>query len=215
MQIIDQLALAPVPDAEAVGVFHVVSEGETLTSICTTYSADLQEVAELNGIDNANIVVVGQTIFVPDVADSKSPPANQNDEAPKERIRQWKGQFDWPLSGVITSKFGIRNKRRHDGIDIAAPEGTNIKAASNGQVLYAGDQKSGYGLLIIIRHSKGMISVYAHNMVNLVSEGDEIKMGQIIARVGKTGRATGPHLHFEIRKGTKPRNPLFFLPKIK
>ena len=86
--IIDQLALAPVPDAEAVGVFHVVLEGETLTSVCAKYAADLQEVAELNGIDNANVVMVGQTIFVPDVADSKLPQNNQKSELPKKSIKQ-------------------------------------------------------------------------------------------------------------------------------
>jgi len=88
-----------------------------------------------------------------------------------------------------------------------------VRAAADGTVLYAGDQQTGYGNLVILRHAQDMITVYAHNSVNLVSENQKVKQGEVIAKVGSTGRSTGPHLHFEIRKRTKPRNPLFFLPK--
>ena len=134
-------------------------------------------------------------------------------EVKKVAINNWTGQFIWPVDGVLTSKFGIRGGRRHDGIDIGAPEGTEIKAAADGTVLYSGDQQTGYGNLIIIKHAQDMITVYAHNQKNLVKESDQVKRGQAIGKVGRTGRATGPHLHFEIRKRTQPRNPLFFLPK--
>ncbi len=202
----------PVQDAEAVGIFHQVVEKETLISICRTYQADLQEVAEINGITDADHIQVGQTIFIPDaekvVLDRQPPKTRQ-----KVAIEKWTGQFIWPVDGVLTSKFGIRGGRRHDGIDIGAPEGTEIRAAANGTVMYAGNQQTGYGNLIIISHANDMITVYAHNQKNLVKEKNEVKRGQVIGLVGRTGRSTGPHLHFEIRKRTKPRNPLFFLPK--
>jgi murein DD-endopeptidase MepM/ murein hydrolase activator NlpD len=204
----------PVPDAEAVGVFHQVKPGETLFSICKAYKADLQEVAEINDISDADQLQAGQKVFIPDVeaaaAEEKPPPTEEK----KVAIKKWTGQFTWPVEGVLTSKFGVRDGRRHDGIDIGAPEGTEIRAAADGTVLYSGDQQTGYGNLIIISHTKDMITVYAHNRENLVKENDEVKRGQVIGKVGRTGRATGPHLHFEIRKRTKPRNPLFFLPKL-
>ena len=208
--------LKPVPDAEAVGLFHLVKPGETLFSICKTYQADLQEVAEINDISDADKLLVGQKVFIPDVeaavAGDQPPPAGEKPEK-KVAIQKWTGQFIWPVEGVLTSRFGIRNGRRHDGIDIGAPEGTDIHAAADGTVLYSGDQQTGYGNLIIISHTDNMITVYAHNKKNLVKENDKVKRGQVIGKVGHTGRATGPHLHFEIRKRTRPRNPLFFLPK--
>ncbi len=205
--------LTPVPDAEAVGVLHQVRERETLFSICKAYHANMQEVAEINGITDADQLIAGQKVFIPDVEKTVPEARPAKPEEKKVAIKQWTGQFIWPVEGVITSKFGIRNERRHDGIDIAAPEGTDIRAAADGKVLYSGDQQTGYGNLIIIRHANEMITVYAHNQKNLVAENDQVKRGQSIGKVGQTGRATGPHLHFEIRKRTKPRNPLFFLPK--
>lgn len=212
----ERFDLRPVPDAEAVGIFHTVREGETFWSICRAYRADPQEVAELNGLQDASQLEVGQTIFIPDaereihpVAAAEPPP-----EQPEKKTKVLaEGRFIWPVTGTISSLFGIRAGRRHDGIDIAAPAGTAIVAAAAGEVLFAGDQKTGYGNLIIIRHAEDFVTVYAHNSENLVSEGDRVEQGQIIGRVGQTGRASGPHLHFEIRQGVKPRNPMFFLPR--
>jgi murein DD-endopeptidase MepM/ murein hydrolase activator NlpD len=205
--------LTPVPDAEAVGIFHTVSKGETLFSICRTYKVDLQEVAELNGISDPVKIRVGDRVFIPDVEQEQPVGAGEPASTTEEKVEKWEGEFIWPVDGVVTSKFGIRAGRRHDGIDISAPEGTDIRAAADGQVLYAGDQQHGYGNLIIIRHKNDLITIYAHNRENLVREDAAVKQGQLIGKVGKTGRATGPHLHFEIRNRTKPRNPLFFLPK--
>jgi murein DD-endopeptidase MepM/ murein hydrolase activator NlpD len=203
--------LKPVPDAEAVGVFHTVAAGQTLGEICRLYGADLQEVAEVNGIVDPDRIEVGQRIFIPDA--EPLPDAAQPPPAPAEqKVERYQGRFIWPVDGVLTSKYGIRHGRRHDGIDIGAPIGTPIRAAADGKVLYVGRQ-SGYGKIVILRHAERMITVYAHNHENLVDSDQSVRQGQPIARVGQTGRATGPHLHFEIRKATKPRNPLFFLPK--
>jgi len=117
----------------------------------------------------------------------------------------------WPLQGVLYGRYGVRGGRRHDGIDIAAPEGTPVLAAAAGRVIYAGEQ-AGYGALVILKHDGGLVTLYAHNSRVLVSEGDRVRSGQPISRVGETGRTTGPHLHFEVREGTRPRNPLLFLP---
>jgi murein DD-endopeptidase MepM/ murein hydrolase activator NlpD len=111
---------------------------------------------------------------------------------------------------VLISAFGARERDRHDGIDLACPEGTPVRAADDGVVLYAGEQR-GYGNLVLIAHDADVITVYAHNSKNLVAQGDRVTRGEEIARVGRTGNATGPHLHFEVRVGTHPHDPLGFL----
>ncbi len=119
----------------------------------------------------------------------------------------------WPASGSVTSGFGLRGSRMHDGIDIGAKPGSPVVAAAGGTVVYSDNRLSGYGNLIIIRHRKNLFTAYAHNQVNLVHQGEAVRSGQIIAKVGNTGRATGPHLHFEVRRGTTPVDPLLYLPK--
>jgi murein DD-endopeptidase MepM/ murein hydrolase activator NlpD len=117
----------------------------------------------------------------------------------------------WPLKGVLYGRYGVRAGQRHDGIDIAAPEGTPVGAAADGTVIFAGEQ-AGYGGLVILRHDGDLVTLYAHNARVLVKEGQRVRRGQPIAAVGQTGKTTGPHLHFEVRAGTRPRNPLLYLP---
>ena len=102
-------------------------------------------------------------------------------------------------------------RKKHQGIDISTPFGTPIKASNAGKVIYSNNGIKGYGNLIILRHSEEYVTVYAHNQVNLVEEGTWAEKGQIIGKVGQTGRATGPHLHFEIRKNNKALDPFLFL----
>jgi murein DD-endopeptidase MepM/ murein hydrolase activator NlpD len=116
----------------------------------------------------------------------------------------------WPVRGVIISGFGPRDREHHDGLDLACPEGTPVFAADEGEVLFAGEQR-GYGNLVLIGHARGLVTVYAHNLENLVAQGDHVLRGEPIARVGRSGNATGPHLHFEVRVGARPRDPLGFL----
>ncbi|MDQ6951226.1 MAG: M23 family metallopeptidase [Mariprofundales bacterium] len=101
----------------------------------------------------------------------------------------------------------------HDGIDIGVKIGTPVTAAAAGTVVYSDHRLTGYGNLIIIRHSRDLFTAYAHNQRNLVRRGDRVRSGQIIAKVGSTGHSTGPHLHFEVRRGTTPVDPLLYLPK--
>jgi murein DD-endopeptidase MepM/ murein hydrolase activator NlpD len=116
----------------------------------------------------------------------------------------------WPTKGVLISGFGERERDQHDGIDLASPEGTLVRAASSGTVLFAGTQR-GYGKLVLLRHAGDIVTVYAHNSENLVKAGMHVSRGDIIAKVGHTGNATGPHLHFEVRVASRPRDPLTFL----
>ncbi len=123
------------------------------------------------------------------------------------------GRLGWPVKGTLTSRFGVRDGSMHDGIDVAAPKGSPIVAAADAEVLWTGFQR-GYGNLVILKHFDGLMTLYAHNDAQLVKAGDRVRRGQEIARVGDTGRATGPHVHFEVRQERMPRNPLFFLPPL-
>ena len=125
------------------------------------------------------------------------------------------GSFRWPTSGSITSKYGYRNifggSSFHGGIDIANSYGTDIVAADGGVVCYAG-WMSGYGYLVQIDHQNGYVTYYGHNSSLLVSVGDKVYKGQHIAEMGSTGRSTGNHCHFEVRKDGERKNPLDYLP---
>ncbi|MEM9770690.1 MAG: peptidoglycan DD-metalloendopeptidase family protein [Cyanobacteria bacterium P01_D01_bin.73] len=122
--------------------------------------------------------------------------------------------YIWPTKGVFTSGYGWRWGRMHKGIDIAAPIGTPIVAAADGEVVFSGWNSGGYGNLVDIRHTDGSLTRYAHNSRNLVKRGQKVRQGQLIAEMGSTGRSTGPHLHFEIRQpGQGAINPKAVLPK--
>jgi len=120
--------------------------------------------------------------------------------------------FRWPVRGRVIAGFGSKpNGTQNDGINLAVPEGTPIKAADDGVVAYAGNELKGYGNLVLIRHSNGFVSAYAHASELMVKRGDSIKRGQVIAHAGQTGSVTSPQLHFEIRKGSTPVDPTQYL----
>lgn len=122
--------------------------------------------------------------------------------------------YIWPVQGVLTSGFGPRWGRMHNGIDIAGPIGTPIQAAADGVVVSSGWNDGGYGNLVKIQHANGSVTLYAHNQKNLVSSGQQVRQGQIIAELGSTGNSTGPHCHFEIRpQGQTAVNPIPLLNK--
>ncbi|MSO98118.1 MAG: LysM peptidoglycan-binding domain-containing protein [Rhodospirillaceae bacterium] len=121
-------------------------------------------------------------------------------------------RFVWPLKGKVISGFGPSGKGLHnDGINIAAVAGAQVKAADNGVVAYAGNELKGFGNLLLIKHSDGWITAYAHNDKLLVKRGDEIQQGQVISTVGRTGNVDAPQLHFEIRQGTQSVDPMAHL----
>jgi len=121
-------------------------------------------------------------------------------------------QFRMPVRGRIISGYGPKaNGQHNDGINLAVPEGTEVKAAEDGVVAYAGNELKGYGNLVLLRHSDGWMTAYAHNSQLLVKRGDSIKRGQNVARAGQTGGVTSPQVHFEIRKGSAPVDPTKYL----
>jgi len=121
-------------------------------------------------------------------------------------------KFRWPANGRVISGFGpMTNGQQNDGINIAVPENTPIKAAEDGVVAYAGNELKGYGNLVLVRHSNGYVTAYAHAKELLVKRGDQVKRGQVIARSGQSGNVNAPQLHFEVRKGASPLDPTRFL----
>ncbi|MBK9519181.1 MAG: peptidoglycan DD-metalloendopeptidase family protein [Anaeromyxobacter sp.] len=212
-------------EPEVVGVTHLVRRGETVYRIARAYGLDAADLLEVNGIVDPRQVSVGTELFVPGasrvvdveettgkVAGSNSTPTSTSTPTPTSTSTSTQAsRLAWPLKGVLYGRYGVRAGRRHDGIDLAAPEGTPIGAAAAGTVIYAGEQ-AGYGSIVILRHPGGLVTLYAHCSEVLVEEGREVRRGEPVARVGQTGRTSGPHLHFEVRDGTRPRNPLLFLP---
>ncbi len=200
---------------EKKGVYHVVERHQTLYRICKTYDVDLKKVATLNGIADPSKIQTGQRIFIPGAKKVLKVEIYIEDvlvePAEKEKIAYKDFGFIWPVEGTVSKVFEEAEDKRHQGIDISSSIGTPIKASNAGRVIYANDTIKGYGNLIILRHSEEYITVYAHNQINLVEEGTWVEKGQIIGKVGQTGRTSGPHLHFEIRKNNKALDPILFL----
>jgi len=205
----------PSSPPKTTGVYHVVERHQTLYRICKTYGVDLKGVASLNGIPDPSKIETGQRIFIPGAKKVLKVEIYIDDVAAeqgeKPKIVYKKPDFIWPVEGKISDVFTEVERKKHQGIDISSPLGTPIKASNAGKVIYSNNGIKGYGNLIILRHSEEYVTVYAHNQVNLVEEGAWAEKGQIIGKVGQTGRASGPHLHFEIRKNNKPLDPFLFL----
>ena len=151
-------------------------------------------------------VRLAQANPAPDPADA-NPPAVKPSEATGALPT-----FRWPVRGKVITGYGAKtNGKSNDGINLAVPEGTPIKAAEDGVVAYSGNELKGYGNLVLVRHSNGYVTAYAHASELLVKRGDTIKRGQVIAKSGQSGEVGSPQLHFEIRKGSQPVDPLQFL----
>jgi len=206
------------PQPKRTGVYHTVKRHQSLWRICKTYKVDMYEVARINGIRNVNKIKAGRKILIPGAEKVLDVDIYIEDFGPSGgkpaaiELAKIKGRFVWPVRGPIVKKFGRSEGMRHDGIIISAPLGTAIKSTDSGRVIYSGNEIKGYGNIVIIKHGPVFSSVYAHNAVNLVGEGDQVQKGQVIARVGSTGRAKGANLHFEIRNHNRPIDPLRVLP---
>ncbi|BDG08765.1 M23 family metallopeptidase [Anaeromyxobacter paludicola] len=206
-------AIAPSlhPEPDLAGVLHEVKRGETLYRIARAYGLPLSELMEANGLSDPRKLEPGTSLFVPGASREVEVPALAAGR-PEAEADEPAGEhaLRWPIRGLLYSRYGQRQGQRHDGIDIAAPEGTVIGAAAPGKVVYAGEQ-SGYGSIVILKHASGLVTLYAHASALLVREGEEVDAGAPIAKVGQSGRTTGPHLHFEVREGARPRNPMLYL----
>ncbi len=213
----------PMAPLQLRGVWHKVETGDTILSVAKRYGADLDAMVELNDLPPRGAMPDRKEVFVPKQngkpAGTGAPPPRRTPST-STLVAGNKGNcsrskmpcLKWPVKGKVSSSFGQRSNGHHDGIDIAATRGTPIGAAEAGKVLYSGSEIKGYGNLVIISHENKMITVYAHNDKNLVKEGDTVLRGQTVARIGRSGSATGNHLHFEVRMNEQPKNPLLYLP---
>jgi murein DD-endopeptidase MepM/ murein hydrolase activator NlpD len=194
------------------GSWYVVQPGESVAQIAARTGVPAEDLLEINGLRQTDPLEPGRLIFLLDVQSQSRP-----EETPVHLAISGggSGPLRWPLAEPrMSSAFGARQGRVHEGIDLAAPTGTAIYAAEGGQVLYAGDAVRGYGNMIVVQHAGDLLTVYAHGSVLLVHTGQKISAGQEIARVGQSGHATAPHLHFEVRRGQVPQDPLRFLPRL-
>jgi murein DD-endopeptidase MepM/ murein hydrolase activator NlpD len=144
----------------------------------------------------------------PDKKVAVAAPAGAADAGDSDKLR-------WPASGKIIAGFGGRPDGTHnDGVNLSVPLGTEVHAAESGVVAYAGSELKGYGNLVLLRHDNGWVTAYAHNDELVVKRGDKVKRGQVIAKAGKTGSVDQPQVHFELRQGSKPVDPIPYLEKL-
>jgi murein DD-endopeptidase MepM/ murein hydrolase activator NlpD len=188
------------------GVWHTVQPGENLADISKKYSASKLEIQQINDIYDPADINIGMRIFIPRAKEVQ--PQKHYRKTPVTRTTL---KYIWPAKGVISSGFGLRHGRMHDGIDITKDGNREIRATASGTVVFAGNKK-GYGRTIIISHGNGLTTLYAHNAKLFVRKGNRVKQGVIIAKMGTSGKSKGIHLHFEVRLRNKPQNPLRYLP---
>ncbi len=208
----------PTKQTDGKGVYHKIKRGQTLWRIAKTYGIDLELLAKANNLEDATEIKTGGLIFIPNAEKALEVEIYNPHEALAKKVsippsvNRGEIELIWPVNGKVTSPYGSRNGKKHDGVDISVPKGTPIKAAAGGVVSFSGRSFNDYGKMIVIKHNSDFSTVYAHNSENIVEEGNEVKKGQVIGRVGNSGNASGYHLHFEVRREEKPINPLFFLP---
>jgi murein DD-endopeptidase MepM/ murein hydrolase activator NlpD len=198
------------------GHWYVVDAGETLDLIARRAGVPAEDILELNGFESAARVKPGTLLFVMTVPIEKTAPSAAAAGGAVVNLGAAPA-LHWPLTTIrilIGSPFGARWGKPHEGIDLPAPVGTPVFAAADGRVVYAGSAIRGYGNLIVLKHAGDLLTAYAHNSVLLVSQGQAVRAGERIALVGQSGHATGPHLHFEVRSGQIPRDPMNYLPPL-
>jgi murein DD-endopeptidase MepM/ murein hydrolase activator NlpD len=211
---------------------YVVKRGDSISSIASKHNENVHAIARLNVLRSPYTIYVGQNLFIPNsdrsrlgsISTSKVPAPKRNEKTAKASSKAktvsvppaitGKG-FLWPVKGKVLSSYGGKSEGlQNDGINIAAPRGAPVRAAENGVVAYSGNELRGFGNLLLLKHTGGWITAYAHNDTLLVKRGDKIKKGQTIAKVGSSGSVQKPQLHFELRKGKKAIDPIKYLPKV-
>lgn len=182
---------------------HRVSAGENLWNISEKYRVYVKDLVEANNITNENMLAEGQLLKIPVVRDSNVVSSDVS------RARS-DATLIWPTLGWISSPYGARDGSFHHGIDIAADQGSSIRACGPGRVVWAGPMGT-YGLTVMVDHGDGLVTLYAHTSKIIALRGQRVEAGEIVAQVGSTGRSTGPHLHVEVRYNQKTLDPLLFL----
>lgn len=203
---------APAPEP----TLHVVQPGETIYRISRHYGVSVEEIVRANEIADVSAVEVGTRLVIP--GGRRDEPEESSSGLPffspdlrEQARREASLEFEWPIEGRFSSAFGWRGLDSHDGIDITARPGTPVRAAEAGRVTHSG-WLGDYGRVVIVKHAGRYSSIYAHNRVNKVRKGAFVEKGELLAEVGSSGNASGPHLHFEIRRDRRAQNPLRYLP---
>ncbi|MFP4198437.1 MAG: peptidoglycan DD-metalloendopeptidase family protein [Halanaerobium sp.] len=182
------------------GIIYRVSPGESVNSIAGKFDVKIDTILEDNNLEGTSDLQVDQNLILR----GAKPEFSYQD-----RLDQ---KFMYPINTRITSYYGPRWGRMHEGVDFAAPMGSPIRVVSSGRVVFSG-WSGGYGYVVIVEHQKGLRTLYAHNSKLLIKEGQSVAKGEVIARSGNTGNSTGPHLHFEVQVNGRPENPLDYINK--
>jgi murein DD-endopeptidase MepM/ murein hydrolase activator NlpD len=213
---------------------HQVASGDTLRKVARQHGVSVAELAAANKITPPGRLKVGDQLVIPSrpTTPAQQPPqkiaGNATAAAPTSNARKIAPasepsaesknnppstlSFRWPVRGRIISGFGPKpGGQANAGINIAVPEGTPVKAAEEGVVVYANNELKTYGNLLLIRHADGYVTAYAHLSEILVKQGDTVKRGQVVAKAGQTGDVPSPQLHFEIRKRSTAVDPIPYL----
>lgn len=190
------------------GQFIRMKSSDTIDSLSKEFNVPKEKI-EASNIGRK--LGPGEWVFIPLKGGLLNKEFDSHPFDPKTYLKS--GEFLWPVpsSNSISSGFGQRWGRAHEGIDIPARVGSHIVAAAEGIVVYSGSEIGGYGNITVIAHKNGFFSVYAHAKSNFTQPGQRVYRGQVISQIGMTGRTTGPHLHFEIRKNGEAIDPANFL----
>jgi murein DD-endopeptidase MepM/ murein hydrolase activator NlpD len=200
---------APTP-----GLGHVVRPGQTLWSVAREHGVSVDALIRANRLTPTTRLRAGQRLSLPlsEVVEGSQEPPSFADIVLEPPPQTPLVHFIRPVPGPVASPFGPRRATWHGGVDLRAERGSPVLAAAAGMVISSGWERA-YGRVVKIWHQRDLMTVYAHNHENLVKVGDWVEQGQVIATVGSTGRATAPHLHFEIRLEGHKYNPEFWLPE--
>ncbi|MDQ7785283.1 MAG: LysM peptidoglycan-binding domain-containing M23 family metallopeptidase [Desulfomonilaceae bacterium] len=200
------------PRVSAAGIYHTVAPNENLSVIARTYDVNLQLLAEVNNLKPPYTLRPDSKLFIPSADKVKPVEPTADNDASLPRVQDYSGLFAWPVRGKVTSEYGVRGGELHNGISIEAIEGTPVTAAGDGKIGHVGTIP-GFGNVVLIEHANRIVTVYAHLKETRAKPGSPVKVGTVIGTVGSTGRVQNPSLYFEVRAKSKPRNPLFFLPR--
>ena len=210
---------APAPPRKSVA--HVVAPGETIYGIARHYSVSVDALVQANRITDFSAVDVGTRLTIPGT--KRAGPAQTtlaslipivpSSDLRGQARREANLEFDWPIFGRFSSGYGWRGIGSHEGIDLGAKPGTPVLAAEAGRVTESG-WRGDYGHVVVVKHARDYSTLYAHNRALRVKKGAFVEKGDVIAEVGATGNASGPHLHFEIRRARNSEDPLRYLPEI-
>ncbi|MBT8472172.1 MAG: M23 family metallopeptidase [Marinicaulis sp.] len=208
---------------------YTVRKGDTLYSISRASKSPISAIASANSLRQPYELSIGQQLILPRgaiaadsgqyTAEAPGLPTPIERRSEPENVAELTKtvsytpptsprDFAWPVKGAVIGNFGLNDLgRRNDGVNIAAPAGTPVRAAANGEVVYRGSDLDGFGNLLLVKHNNGYVTAYAHNEAMLVKKGEMVRQGQVIAKVGQSGTVSSPQLHFEIRKNLKSVDP--------